>query len=95
MYNVWCIFTAKEVNMHNFQRTQIYLEQEQIQQLKVASQKERTPMSVLIRQAVDQFLNRKLKSKGWGKDSLLRGVGKLSLKTNTASIEHDRHLYGA
>ena len=79
--------------MHNFQRTQIYLEQEQIEQLKVASHKEKTPMSVLIRQAIDQFLNRKI-AKGWAKDSLLKGVGKLSLKTDAASVEHDRYLYG-
>ena len=80
--------------MHNFQRTQIYLEQDQVQQLKVASHKERIPMSALIRQAIDQFLNRKIKAKGWAKDSLLKGVGKLSLKTDTASVDHGRYLYG-
>ena len=80
--------------MNNFQRTQIYLEQEQVQQLKIASHKEHVPMSVLIRQAIDQFLNRK-KSKGWATDPLVKSVGKISLKTNTASVDHDHLLYGA
>lgn len=95
MYGVWCIFSMKGVYMQNFQRTQIYLEPEQIQQLKSASQKEQIPVSVLIRRAIAEFLNVRVNNKAWAKDSLSKSVGRISLKTNTASVEHDRHLYGA
>ncbi len=78
----------------NFQRTQIYLEPAQVQQLKNAAHKSQLPMSVLIREAIDQFLGRK-NTKGWANDSLTKSIGQISLKSNTASVDHDRHLYGA
>ncbi len=80
--------------MSNLQRTQIYLQEEQIQQLKAASQKEHLPMSVLIRQAIDKFLSHKTGQKKWNKDTLVKTVGKITLKTSTASVDHDRILYG-
>ncbi len=79
--------------MNNLQRTQIYLEQDQIQRLKSASHKEQVPMSELIRQAINQFLDHGNKKRA--KDSLVKTVGKISLRTKTASIDHDRYLYGA
>lgn len=81
--------------MSQLQRTQIYLEQDQLQRLKSASDKKQLPMSVLIRQAIDQFLSRGNDNKDWAKDSLSKSIGKISLKSKTASVDHDRYLYGA
>jgi len=78
---------------NNFLRTQIYLEQEQIHLIKSASHKEGVPMSVLIRRAIDQFLN-KDKNRKWANDPLSKNVGKISLKSKSASVDHDHYLYG-
>ncbi len=81
--------------MHNLQRTQIYLAPEQIERLKSTSYKEHVPMSELIRRAIDHFLDRTSKNRKNSSDILVKSIGKISLKTKTASQDHDRYLYGA
>jgi len=80
--------------MSNLHRTQIYIGEEQMHQLKVEAQKEHVPVSQLIRKAIEFFLKAKTKSINWDNDSILKGIGTLNLDVTDASINHDNYLYG-
>ena len=80
--------------MSTLHRAQVYLEQEQLRQLKLEAEREHLPMAVLIRTAISRFLKLKEKSINWDKDPLTAAVGKVKLNVSDASINHDHYLYG-
>jgi len=75
-------------------RAQVYIETEQIRQLKQEAVRERVPVAVLIRKAINAFLEAKEKSVSWNRDPLTMTVGKLKLDVDDASLNHDHYLYG-
>jgi hypothetical protein len=83
-----------EKDMSNLHRTQIYIEEEQMQQLRLEAGREHLAISELIRRAIKSLLETKTKSVNWDKDPLTKTIGKVKLTVNDASIDHDYYLYG-
>ncbi len=79
--------------MTNLHRTQIYIEEDQMHQLKLEAERERLPISELIRRAVQQLLETKKKSINWNRDPLTKAMGKIKLAVTDASVNHDHYLY--
>ena len=80
--------------MSNLHRTQIYIDEEQIHQLRLEAKKEDIAISELIRRAIRHLLETKARSVNWDNDPLTKAVGKIRLAVNDASVDHDRYLYG-
>ena len=80
--------------MSNLHRTQIYIDEEQIHQLRLEAKKEDIAISELIRRAIRRLLETKARSVNWDSDPLTKAVGKIRLTVNDASVDHDRYLYG-
>ncbi len=75
-------------------RTQIYIEESQMRQLKLEAERERLAISELIRRAIQQLLEAKAKSINWNRDPLTKAIGKIKLTVTDASVKHDHYLYG-
>lgn len=80
--------------MSKLHRTQIYLDEEQMQRLKIEAQKEHLSVSMLIRVAVKKFLSTRIQNLSWERDPLTKTIGKIKLDVTDASINHDQYLYG-
>ncbi len=80
--------------MGNLHRTQIYIEEDQMRQLKLEAGVERLAISELIRQAIQRFLETKTRSVDWNHDPLTKAVGRIKLTVTDASVSHDHYLYG-
>ena len=80
--------------MSNLHRTQIYIDEEQIHQLRLEAKKEDIAISELIRRAIRHLLETKARSVNWDSDPLTKAVGKVRLAVNDASVDHDHYLYG-
>lgn len=80
--------------MGNLHRTQIYIEEDQMRQLKLEAGRERLAVSELIRQAIQRLLETKTRSVDWNNDPLTRTIGRIKLAVNNASVNHDHYLYG-
>ena len=80
--------------MGSLHRTQIYLEENQMQQLKIEAERERLAVSELIRRAIERFLKTKTRNADWDNDPLTKAVGKIKLAVTDASMEHDHYVYG-
>lgn len=80
--------------MGNLHRTQIYIEEDQMRQLKLEAGRERLAISELIRQAIQRLLETKTRSVDWNNDPLTRTIGRIKLAVNNASVNHDHYLYG-
>lgn len=78
--------------MSSYHRTQLYMEEEQMQQLRLEAKKEHVTISELIRLVVDQFLAKRNQA-NWKTDSIFKTIGKIKLNTRDASVEHDAYLY--
>ncbi len=81
--------------MSNLHRTQIYIEEDQIQQLKIEAEREHLAISELIRRAIRYLLETKTRTVNWESDPLTKTIGKVKLAVNNASLDHDHYLYGA
>ncbi|MDI6758797.1 MAG: CopG family transcriptional regulator [Candidatus Omnitrophota bacterium] len=79
--------------MSNLHRTQIYIEEEQMQQLKLEARREHLAISELIRRAIQCLLETKTKSVNWDGDPLTKAIGKIKLTATDASVNHDHYLY--
>ena len=80
--------------MSQLHRTQIYLEDAQIERLKLEAAKTRMAMSELIRRAIDAFFLKQTESLDWNRDPLVKAIGKIRLPADDASVRHDFYLYG-
>ena len=80
--------------MGNLHRTQIYIEEDQMRQLKLEAGRERLAISELIRRAIRHLLETKTKSIDWNNDPITRTVGRIKLAVTNASVNHDHYLYG-
>ena len=80
--------------MSNLHRAQIYVEEDQMQQLKIEAEKEHLAVSELIRRAIGRFLKAKTKNIDWDSDPLTKAIGKIKLAVTDASADHDFYLYG-
>jgi len=80
--------------MGNLHRTQIYIEEDQMRQLKLEAGRERLAISELIRRAIRSLLETKTKSIDWNNDPITRTVGRIKLAVTNASVNHDHYLYG-
>ncbi len=81
--------------MSRLHRTQIYIDEEQIHQLKFEAEKEHLAISELIRRAIRHLLETKARSVNWDSDPLTKAVGKVKLAVNDASVDHDHYLYSS
>ncbi len=81
--------------MGNLHRTQIYIEEEQIRQLKLEAVKEHLAVSELIRRAIQRLLETKTLGVNWEGDPLTNVVGRIKLAAKDASEDHDYYLYTA
>jgi len=81
--------------MSTLHRTQIYIEAEQMHQLKFEAEKEHLSISELIRRSIRYLLEAKKKNVNWEGDSLTKTVGKIKLSINDASVGHDHYLYSS
>lgn len=80
--------------MSNLHRAQIYIEEDQIQRLKIEAERERLAVSELVRRAIERFLKAKTKNIDWDSDPLTKAIGKIKLAVTDASVDHDHYLYG-
>lgn len=80
--------------MSNLHRTQIYIEEDQLHQLKLEAERERLAISELIRRAIQHLLETKTKSVNWNGDPITKAIGKIKLAVTDASVNHDHYLYG-
>ena len=80
--------------MGNLHRTQIYIEEDQMHQLKIEAEKARLAISELIRRAIQRLLETKTKSVDWDSDPLTKTIGRIKLAVDDASMDHDHYLYG-
>lgn len=80
--------------MSNLHRTQIYIEEDQMHQLKVEAAREHLAISELIRRAIQYLLETKSRTVNWESDPLTKTIGKIKLAINNASVNHDHYLYG-
>ncbi|HAK88729.1 MAG: hypothetical protein A2077_00605 [Nitrospirae bacterium GWC2_46_6] len=71
----------------------MYLPEDILLELKRKSNKEKTTIAHIIRNAVSDFLKRE-KEKDWEKDPLWNMVGAGSSQGGNISEEHDKYLYG-
>ena len=79
--------------MSTLYRTQIYINEEQMRQLKLEAAKERISISALIRTAIARFLKTKAKRVKWKTDPLSHAIGKIKLTNADVSEKHDHYLY--
>ena len=79
--------------MATLRRTQMYLPEDILLELKRKSNKEKTTIAHIIRNAVSDFLKRE-KERDWEKDSLWNMVGAGSSQEGDISVNHDKYLYG-
>lgn len=80
--------------MGNLHRTQIYIEEDQMRQLKLEAERERLAISELIRMAIRRLLEAKTRSVNWDSDPLTKAIGRIKLAVTDASADHDHYLYG-
>jgi len=81
--------------MSNLHRTQVYINKEQIHQLKLEAEKEHLAISELIRRAIQHLLETKTRGVNWESDPLTKAVGRIKLAVSDASVDHDHYLYSA
>ncbi|MFH1259148.1 MAG: ribbon-helix-helix protein, CopG family [Elusimicrobiota bacterium] len=80
--------------MSNLHRTQIYIDEEQMYQLKLEADKEHLTVSEIIRRAIKDFFKLRTKKIDWNSDSLTKSIGRIKLKSSDTSEDHDQYLYG-
>lgn len=74
-------------------RTQMYLPEGVLRELKKKAGEEKTTVAGIVRSAVAEFLGKK-KTKHWENDPLWNMVGTGSSKDGDLSVRHDKYLYG-
>ncbi len=80
--------------MGHLQRTQIYIDEDQVRRLKSEAARDNVGMSELVRRAIDRFLRARERKVNWESDSVTTAVGKVKLAVSDASRKHDQYLYG-
>ncbi len=80
--------------MGNLHRTQIYIEEDQMHQLKLEAEREHLAVSKLIRHAIDRLLKTRANNIDWDRDPLTKAIGKIKLTVTNAAVDHDHYLYG-
>jgi len=80
--------------MGNLHRTQIYIEEDQMHQLKLEAEREHLAISELIRRAIQRLLETKARNINWNSDPLTKTIGRIKLAVTDASVGHDHYLYG-
>ncbi len=79
--------------MPTLKRTQMYLPEDVLRELKRKAHEEKTTVASIVRSAVSELL-RKEKAKDWIEDPLWDMVGSSSSKDRDLSVNHDKYLYG-
>ena len=79
--------------MSVYKRTQIYLAEDMLRELKLRADEENCTVSDVIRKAIQAFLQRE-REKNWDRDPLWDMVGSVAAEDGNLSTHHDRFLYG-
>ncbi|MEK6590181.1 MAG: CopG family transcriptional regulator, partial [Nitrospinota bacterium] len=74
-------------------RTQMYIPEDVLIELKKKAGKEKTTVADIVRNAVSEFLGKE-KAKDWINDPLWNMIGSSSSGDKDLSINHDKYLYG-
>lgn len=80
--------------MNVLHRTQIYIEKDQIQRLRLEAKKDNLSVSEMIRRAIENFLKTREKNVDWDNDPITKAIGSIDIDTTDISINHDKYLYG-
>lgn len=73
-------------------RTQMYLPEDILGELKRKADKERTTVASIVRGAVAEFI-KKEKKKNWMDNPLWAMIGSSSSRDKDLSVNHDKYLY--
>ena len=79
--------------MHTLKRTQMYLSEDMLRELKKKAGEEKTTIANIVREAVSELL-KKEKAISWAEDPLWGMIGSSSSKDKDLSVNHDKYLYG-
>lgn len=79
--------------MSTLKRTQMYIPEDVLMNLKKKANAEKTTIASIIRDAVSEFLGKE-KTKDWYNDPLWRMVGSGRSRDGDLSLHHDKYLYG-
>ena len=79
--------------MSIYKRTQIYLAEDMLRELKLRADEENCTVSDVIRKAIQAFLQRE-REKNWDRDPLWDMVGAVATEDGNLFTHHDRFLHG-
>jgi hypothetical protein len=79
--------------MATLKRTQMYLPEDLLTELKRKAGREKTTVSHIVRSAVSEVV-KKGKAKDWENDPLWSMVGSSTLRDKDLAVNHDVYLYG-
>ena len=79
--------------MATLKRTQMYIPEDVLIELKKKAGKEKTTIADIVRNAISEFLGKE-KAKDWINDPLWKMIGSSSSGDKDLSINHDKYLYG-
>ncbi|MBI3291843.1 MAG: hypothetical protein HYZ73_03405 [Elusimicrobia bacterium] len=81
--------------MARLHRTQIYLDSEQLQELRFQSQRLHASVASVIRTAIGRFLKARRSVLQRRRDPIHRLVGAFASRTHDLAQHHDHYLYGS
>jgi len=90
--NVMMVMYIQEVITVPKVRTQIYLTEEQHQMLRDLSDRKKTPVAEMIRQAVDEYLNKQSSEEPFNPLNRIIAMGESG--SSRGSVTHDEEIYG-
>lgn len=79
--------------MSTLKRTQMYIPEELLDELKRKAGRENTTISNIVRTAILELM-KKDKTKNWETDPLWEMVGMSRSEDHDLSVNHDKYLYG-
>jgi metal-responsive CopG/Arc/MetJ family transcriptional regulator len=79
--------------MATLKRTQMYLPEDLLTELKRKAGREKTTVSHIVRSAVSEVV-KKGKVKDWENDPLWRMIGSSTSRDKDLAVNHDAYLYG-
>jgi hypothetical protein len=80
--------------MAELHRTQLYIHETDMAELRLEAHREHVTVSEIVRKAIHRFLRIERDDITWEHDPLVKTVGQIELTVRDASEKHDEYLYG-
>jgi hypothetical protein len=87
------IYTIGDSAMPVLKRTQMYLPEATLADLKRKAEREKTTVSEIVRLAISEHLTKET-AKNWSEDPLWDIIGAVDSKVGDLAGHHDKYLYG-